>query len=332
MKATPFRDDSTPVKMHWYVTEQDAPGLPFPTSYMSMDWMTYPWQKTRPGEIWLEPRKYNGDWGMAGRVSNHICGSEQDFLDGCVLDFEEPEVQYDANGNPTCCDTLCGVGGVSWGGSAKVSLKIRYRTYYGISYSGRYVLGAIHYVTASGGISYGGTALARGFHRVIASGGVSWGGTALQRYKNHSTGGVSWGGTAVVRQLQLVTASGGVSWGGTAIVSTIPAPPPPGLVCALAPTVSLGILLPFTTQDHRFLWYKWNVLPGMVYHMTYVNTDPGGYADIFVNYSDCGFNYLQSITTGCLTITTGTQIQVCMASYALINGAAASVRLDTGPC
>ena len=313
VKATPFRDDDTPVKMHWYVTEPDAPGLPFPTSYMSMDWMTAPWNKQRPGEIWLEPRKYNGDWGMAGRVSNHVCGSEEDFLLGCVLDFDLPEVQYDANGNPTCCDTLCGVGGVSWGGTARVSLKMREKTYYGISYSGRYVLGTIHHVTASGG--------------------VSWSGTALQTYHNHGDGGVSWSGTAIVDGVHPVTASGGVTWGGIAIVDLIPGPPPPGHVCAFAPVVPLGRLLPFTTEDHTFLWYKWTVLPSTTYHMTYSNANPGGYADIFVNSFDCQFNYLQSITTGCLTITTSSsQVQICMASYALAAGYAASVRLDTGPC
>lgn len=185
---------------------------------------------------------------MAGRVSNHICGTQDDFLNGCVLDELEPEVQYDANGNPTCCNTLCMVGGVSWGGTAIVKTKSHRSMYYGISYGGTAKLHPVHSVLMSGGISYGGTAIVRVVHKPVAEGGVSWGGTWLQTYHEFSEGGVSWGGTADVVHRIPVTAEGGVSWGGTAISSVQPPPPiriPLGTVTG-GITTSLTVDVPTT--------------------------------------------------------------------------------------
>jgi len=110
-----FKDDEgPPVIIQWYAAAPGAPTLGRGTSFMSLDWTSettkvqnpnwpdLPWNQ-RPGEIFEAARPFAPWPTPIGLNYAHVCGTDDDFLDGAVFD-SELDVQYDEQGLPLCCN------------------------------------------------------------------------------------------------------------------------------------------------------------------------------------------------------------------------------------
>ena len=218
-----FANNPLRVRVAWYPCLPSAPPIEFPTPFMSRQWNSDQWPQYTVGEVWAAPHPFLNTPAKPTATGAHQCGTAEEWL-GLTYPPAGPEVEYNADGLPTCCGVLGSVGGISWGGTAIVSTTNRYSTYYGIS--------------------YGGTALVR---------------TAPHRV--YSTGGLSWGGTAEVSSTAVVSSTGGISWGGTAEVTTTP--PTPGPTCLTAATLSSGVGYPATQIPGVDQWYTFPVAVGL---------------------------------------------------------------------
>jgi len=114
-KFRPFKDrDDVWVDIQWYRAAANAPRMPFPTSFMSLDWTSStftrenpnfidePWLQ-RPGEVFNEPRPYSPWPTPLGLKYDHVCGTEDDFVMGATYDAGL-DVKYDEQGLPLCCN------------------------------------------------------------------------------------------------------------------------------------------------------------------------------------------------------------------------------------
>lgn len=101
------------IPIQWYKAAPGAPSLGFPTSFMSLDWLSstdtreqpnyqdQPWEQ-RPGEVFGEARPYTPRPVPIGLNYAHVCGTPEEFVDGAGFDpFRE--VEYDEQGLPLCC-------------------------------------------------------------------------------------------------------------------------------------------------------------------------------------------------------------------------------------
>ena len=225
-----------------YYYRTTLPFLPFPTLFASRDYTDRPWPQDVLGEQWWSPRPYDGLESIPGLTGDHFCGTPQDFEFGPTWPPVGPELEYDADGIPTCCNrtqepNVCSCsqpnalvsfsapayatsGGYALGGHARYTPLTPYAT------SGGYALGGHSRYTpltpyaTSGGFALGGTATVLGPDVYATSGGFALGGTAtvLGPDVYATSGGFALGGTATVLGPDVYATSGGFALGGTATV------------------------------------------------------------------------------------------------------------------
>ena len=120
--ARPFRDSDETVTIVWYPCVPEAPALGFPTMMVSEDWDSE-WTFPLPGgEVPGAPRPFRYERPKPGATGEHVCGTQQDFEEGCKYEPDEPAVVYGTLGLPNCCDpAVVTQGGVAFGGQALVS-------------------------------------------------------------------------------------------------------------------------------------------------------------------------------------------------------------------
>jgi len=82
-----------------------------------------PWTAQGVGEVYDTPRIYNGQWEKEFANGDHVCGTPEDFAGHSVKDEELPEVVYNEQDLPMCCDPVfIGSGGAVAGGTADVEV------------------------------------------------------------------------------------------------------------------------------------------------------------------------------------------------------------------
>jgi hypothetical protein len=108
------------VKQVWYPANKDAKTLPFPSAFMSRDWVPDPEECTGVGEVYGASRNFNYKKPIPGATGEHICGTADQFAGLAHIDFDQ-DVKYRANGLPVCCGVGALVGGLLVGGKAAVN-------------------------------------------------------------------------------------------------------------------------------------------------------------------------------------------------------------------
>lgn len=111
-RVRPWADSEETREIRWYRALPDAPTLPFPTVFNSLQWQPFPLQKTSPGEVPGEdPISYGGTT-PRGATGEHICGTPADFMGEALIE-DAHIVPYNPVGLPVCCvgwDMGIGVG------------------------------------------------------------------------------------------------------------------------------------------------------------------------------------------------------------------------------
>lgn len=100
--ARPFKDSEETAEMVWYPALPDAPTLPFPTVFNSLEYQPFPLAKTSPGEVPFVDRIFTEQRPKPHATGNHQCGSPEAFLDGISYD-PAAVVPYNDDGLPVCC-------------------------------------------------------------------------------------------------------------------------------------------------------------------------------------------------------------------------------------
>lgn len=119
-----FSDSDEVNDIVWYPCNPGAPDLPYPTVIRNTAMQDDNWRQWSPGEIY-DPfdRPYNGKLPIPGVPAGHICGTPEDFANGCSLTDPRPPLEYRADGLPACCGgVVVGSGGAGAGGSAVVAV------------------------------------------------------------------------------------------------------------------------------------------------------------------------------------------------------------------
>jgi hypothetical protein len=108
------------VRQVWYPANKDAKTLPFPSAFMSRDWVPDPEECTGVGEVYGASRNFNYKKAIPGATGEHICGTADQFAGLAKIDHGQ-DVKYRANGLPVCCGVGALVGGLLVGGRAAVN-------------------------------------------------------------------------------------------------------------------------------------------------------------------------------------------------------------------
>lgn len=101
----PFRDSEIEVTRRWYRVPDDAPWLPFPTTFRSTRWEPFPYLREGAGAVWPSEWEYSRAGVILGFDYEHICGNESDFLEGAEFDPAVDQL-YDDEWIPLCCGRL----------------------------------------------------------------------------------------------------------------------------------------------------------------------------------------------------------------------------------
>jgi len=116
-----FKDDAQEVDLAWYPVADPVEVLPFPSKVNSLDWSSHPWLAAGVGEVWDEPRTYNGRKALPYAVGLAPCKPAAVFIEGEVLDPELPAQIYNLDQFPACClNVWTPDGGIEWDGAAEV--------------------------------------------------------------------------------------------------------------------------------------------------------------------------------------------------------------------
>lgn len=105
--------------MIWYPALKDAPDLGRVSLVARPEW-------DEPGQEWAEGGVADeGEWlsrqTVPGALGAHVCGSVEDFREGCTRDESNPPVLYGVSGLPQCCEPpVIGGAGGAMGGRATV--------------------------------------------------------------------------------------------------------------------------------------------------------------------------------------------------------------------
>ena len=115
----PFRDSSEWVRVDWYPCAPGAKTLPFESCITNPFWERDQYE-FEDGDEPLEQVIPTGKPRVKpGTGKGHVCGSEQDFREGCARDESIPPVLYGMLGLPQCCNPPVVMrGGVEDGGRA----------------------------------------------------------------------------------------------------------------------------------------------------------------------------------------------------------------------
>jgi len=115
-----FSDSNETNTIHWYVVPWSNGTLPFPHRIKPNDW--YP-EQVNPkdiGEESLEDRPFDG-WGRIippVPTTDHICGTADDFSNGCARNSSRPPLNRAGDGIPDCCRQV--IQGMVMGGFGQV--------------------------------------------------------------------------------------------------------------------------------------------------------------------------------------------------------------------
>lgn len=113
------KDSAQVVTLKWYPVAEPVQCLPFQCKVNSLDWSSHPWLASGVGEVWGEPRPYNGATALPYAVGMTPCEPAAVFREGEVLDPDRPDQVYNLDGFPACClNVWTPAGGVEWDGNA----------------------------------------------------------------------------------------------------------------------------------------------------------------------------------------------------------------------
>lgn len=122
-KFRPFVDSDDEVDLIWYNAEPDAPVLGYPSKIQQLDNVSMPWIAQGVGEVFGAPRIFNNRRAIPFLRYDHVCGTRSDFETGGVLDPIPPDVLYDRNDIPICCQPpFISQGGGVGSGTATVTV------------------------------------------------------------------------------------------------------------------------------------------------------------------------------------------------------------------
>lgn len=117
-----FRDADDAVGVVWYPAQKGAPVLGMPSVIAVPDWDDIYWDWEGSVGEYTAPRTYSNEKPKVFADYDHVCGTEEDFREGCLFDADSPEVKYGAQGLPACCNpVVVAAGGVVVGGSGDVA-------------------------------------------------------------------------------------------------------------------------------------------------------------------------------------------------------------------
>ena len=95
--------------------------LPFPCKINSLDWSSHPWLAAGVGEVWGEPRPFNGAKALPYAVGLTPCEPAAVFTEGENVDPGKPPQIYNLDHFPVCClNVWTPRGGIEWDGEAEV--------------------------------------------------------------------------------------------------------------------------------------------------------------------------------------------------------------------
>lgn len=100
----PFRNSDQTVMWEWRKADPRDGTLGFPSRICSLDWATQPWIAEGVGEVYGADRTFIRKPLMGPVPGKHICGTEDEFRNGEILDLTRPLTVYLPSGLPVCCD------------------------------------------------------------------------------------------------------------------------------------------------------------------------------------------------------------------------------------
>jgi len=107
----------------WYPATAGARNLPFPSIMAMGNWDATGQQWLPGGEVDDANRSFNRKKEVPGAFGLHVCGTEEDFREGCKRTDVPLPVVYGASGLPNCCaPPVVGAGGLALSGRATVSV------------------------------------------------------------------------------------------------------------------------------------------------------------------------------------------------------------------
>lgn len=249
-----LRDSNLESEISWEVAQPDAPTLPFESSIVN-SFNEFDKEHGWPvGEVWGASRPYTGRHAPAGLVSDHVCGTEDDFAQGGKYDAAPPFMRYGALGYPLCCDppVLVRGGGSSSGGS---------------SFSVRPAL------ARSSGARGGGGSSVDVRHALARPSGARGGGGSSVSVRGalaRPGGGLGGGHTRPTFGTPLARPGGGFG-GGRSIPYVIGLPcNPEAARCDAAGSSTLGKWCEFNSHSRVDLWRRWSTTPGRTYQLQIV--------------------------------------------------------------
>lgn len=129
-RARLFRNSEIEVDIQWYPVPMTNPRLGLPTTIISRIWQgtPYDYAGTPPypdtvGEVIGARHRPWPNVSRPDATGERICGTEEDFVRGCVYDPDAPPVVRRDDGLPMCCGLgLIPMGGIGMGGEAPMGI------------------------------------------------------------------------------------------------------------------------------------------------------------------------------------------------------------------
>lgn len=206
--------------------------------------------------MWNTPRTFVNDRKKRNVQGDHICGTEDEFRNGEVLDVTRPEQKYNPSGIPLCCDPNRreADGLVSVGGSSHVVYSTPYHSSGKIATSGSTTAITAFSRYSSGFIGLSFTAIAVTSNPRTSTGllAVKGGSTSVTDQEKHSTGLVAVKGesryvpSVMCPEIAETCGDAELGWVDVQCLYTMP------VVSDAAPTYLTG-------------WRLWEVRPGTTY-------------------------------------------------------------------
>lgn len=106
VKALPFSNASDEVDLVWYPALPAAPDLGFTSLMASQDWDADGQEWLPGGEVPGAAMPYNDQQQKPGALGARVCGTREDFADGCRKETGLPVVVFGGNGLPHCCPAV----------------------------------------------------------------------------------------------------------------------------------------------------------------------------------------------------------------------------------
>ena len=115
-KVKPFANSDQEVTIKWFPCAAGAKAVARESLILNDVWDYCNWDDTTKGSQPVGEWVNNFAKPVIGARADHICGSNEDFANGCLRD-ETNDVRYASNGLPLCCGVVIATrgGGASGG-------------------------------------------------------------------------------------------------------------------------------------------------------------------------------------------------------------------------